>query len=92
VDSSAIAVELGNLLDQSGEAATKAAARARALDILAMATAPPNLRAEAAAIAANVSADDGDMTQACRLMGEARGLVPGKTSYQASLTAWGCRS
>jgi serine/threonine-protein kinase len=92
VDSSAIAKELGNLLDQSLEAATKAAARTRALAILGIATAPPNLRAEAAAIAANVSADDGDMTQACRLMGEARELVPSKTSYQASMTAWGCRS
>jgi hypothetical protein len=92
VDSSAIATELGNLLDQSLEAATKAAARTRALAILGTETAPPNLRAEAAAIAANVSADDGDMTQACRLMGQARGLAPGKASYQASMTAWGCRS
>jgi hypothetical protein len=90
VDSAAIHQELGTLLDQSLEAATRAAARTRALEILRLPGVPRNQRAEAAAIAANVNADEGDMVRACSLMNEAQSLTP-KASYQASLTSWGCR-
>jgi predicted Ser/Thr protein kinase len=90
VDSVAVYRELGELLDRSAEASTRAAALRRALEIYHDAALPVNLRAEGAAIAANGAFEDGDRPRACQLMADARRLMPASRAYHQSLTSWGC--
>ena len=89
-DSAALDAELGNLLDQLFVDSTRAGAGRRAQEILGLSGLPRNLLADAAAIAANVQQDQGNLNRACELMRQARNRMPSRDSYGKSLVQWGC--
>ena len=90
VDSAALHAELDDLFDQVWVDATRAGAGQRAEEILGLSGLPRNLLADAAAIAANVQQDQGNLNRACELMRQARNRMPSRDSYGKSLVQWGC--
>ena len=81
VDSAAIFGELGDILELSMEAPSRASARNRAQEIYDNGAVPANLRADAASITSGTYIEEERWAEACRWIKLALQLAPGRTSY-----------
>ncbi|MBI4501833.1 MAG: hypothetical protein HY700_11800 [Gemmatimonadetes bacterium] len=90
VDSAAIDKELGELLEQVMDESTRSKARLRSQEIFDKAANPASQRAEAASYVAQAFLEDGNSSSACRWIGEALKLAPGKRSYTQIQQRLGC--
>jgi serine/threonine-protein kinase len=92
-DSAAVFAEISDLIDRSVDPSAGSTVRARAMELYEMTDLQPNLRADAAAVAAQVYADEANYERACALLRNASRLLPSRTeSFRRTMNQWQCGS